>query len=228
MKGVNAFNKLPYDCLCDITGYFRDAKDYNMFIMISKDTRVIAKRSWSAPNVQFCCIKMPEHVLNYVNKLCVLDKTLTFDKFPNCTFIYFRNRRTKGLNNLSEYIKWSTTLTTLYLSVEYIGGVEAKCFVEALKVNKTLTTFYLWDNAISRDVITPLANAIKENTTFTEWNSSSNGIETTDYYAEALKINSNLPKSDDKWNYLKAFKILLNANNKLKVYLRKLQKNYAT
>ncbi|KAK3823855.1 MAG: hypothetical protein JOS17DRAFT_752394 [Linnemannia elongata] len=49
---------------------------------------------------------------------------------------------------MSEALKTNSTLSTLDLHYNSIGGNGAQALSEALKTNSTLTTLILWDNSI--------------------------------------------------------------------------------
>ena len=84
----------------------------------------------------------------------------------------------QGANAVAEFLKFNTTVTTVYLGGNQIGDEGAKAIAESLKVNTTVTEVILGGNQIGDEGAKAIAESLKVNTTVTRVYLSGNQIDT--------------------------------------------------
>ncbi|KAG0041713.1 hypothetical protein BGZ83_001406, partial [Gryganskiella cystojenkinii] len=109
----------------------------------------------------------------------------------------------KVVRVLAEALKFNTTLTSLDLHSNSIGGSGTQALGEALKTNTTLTSLNLWNNSIGDSGAQALGEALKTNTSLAtlilQWNSI--GGSGGQALGESLKTNTTLTSLNlwDNW-----------------------------
>lgn len=81
------FEKVPYDCVCEIISNFESSRDFFNFTLASKDVHRVIDIHWCAPNVVFKYKYTPKDILIYVRILIFENKHYEYIRifFPNCT-----------------------------------------------------------------------------------------------------------------------------------------------
>ncbi|KAF9291741.1 hypothetical protein BGZ68_002460 [Mortierella alpina] len=125
---------------------------------------------------------------------------------------------------LAEALTVNSTLTTLGLNHNYIGGVGAKALADALKTNSTLVTLHLRGNSIGGDGAKAVANALRINSTLVTLDLRGNliGDDGAEELAEALRNNSTLATLNLTLNFIKddgakGLAVALRANSALAI-----------
>ena len=130
----------------------------------------------------------------------------TFGKSLDLTEIRIDFTSGTSIAAFSQALTVNTSLTTLYLSGNFIGAEGATSLSQALAVNTSLTTLELSDNSIGAEGATSLSQALAVNTSLTALDLSGNsiGAEGATSLSQALAVNTSLTTLNLSWNFIGA------------------------
>jgi hypothetical protein len=109
-----------------------------------------------------------------------------------------------GAEALADALNVNTSLTIIFLAINYIGDEGATALADALKVNTSLKTIYLNQNQIGDEGALVFADALKVNTSVTGiyLNTNEIGDEGALALADALQVNTSLRNINLESNHI--------------------------